>query len=176
MTGMGMYRKTKLAVAGIFIFSTVLGAVGLYTDVLPGSSSEAHAQVSRLSPPEAEKLARQYADEQFDRIASAATPTSEAHPVGLVGGRPVRAADLTLAQSSLTQLQPGRAVTGADGSTFTSSNLSSGVWSFHFTIAEVEIDKPGAPWDSGALSVDVMFADETGKVLGITVQVLPDKS
>lgn len=180
-------------------FLTIAGAVGAsvtsvailanggilppLTAELPGLSTEVRAEGSRLSVREAEAHARIGAQEQIDRVTAAGSNgegRAPGEPFATIGGKQASAAEMTLVETKFFPADVGGrpvAVTSDTTGSSTSGDLRGGAtWLFVFR--STQIDRPRSlvqteDWVDGAIEVEVVLSDATGKALSETLWTMP---
>lgn len=184
-----MLSRTRLAIGGAVgaaLTSVIIFANGgvspAHTMAIPGLSTEAHAAGSRLSARDAEALARVAAQEQIDRVTAAGSNGSgrgAGEPIATIRGRPATAGEMTLVETKFVPAsehgQPV-AITSAITGSSTSGDLRGGAtWLFVFRSTQVDRPKSGVrveDWADGAIEVEVVLSDTTGKALSETLWII----
>ena len=149
------------------------------TTVLPGLSTEARAVGAALSARDAEALARIGAQEQIDRATTAGSNGSgraAGESIATIRGKPASAAEMTLVESKFIPADKGGQPVGVT-SEITGSKTSGDVrggatWLFVFRSTEVDRPKSAENWADGAIEVEVVLSDATGKALSETLWII----
>lgn len=184
-----MRSKVHLAIAGAVgaALTSVLilangGILPPLTAAVPGLGTEAHAVGSRLPARNAEALARIAAQQQIDRVTAAGSNGSgraAGEPVATIRGKSASAGEMTLVETKFVPAsengQPVAITSEITGSS-TSGDLSGGAtWLFVFRSTQVDRPKSGVraeDWADGAIEVEVVLSDATGKALSETLWII----
>lgn len=183
-----MRSRTQLAIAGAAaaaLTSVAILANGgfiLLPSALPGISTEARAVGARMSAREAEAQARVGAQQQIDRVTAAASGSGRAagEPVATIRGKPVAAAEMTLVESKFFPAvgagQPVPVTSEVTGSKTAGDRWGGATWLFVFR--STQVDRPTGvqtgDWVDGAIEVEVVLSDETGKASSETLWTIAD--
>ncbi len=146
-------------------------------------STEARAEGSNLSAPEAEAQARIGAQEQIDRVTAAGSKGSgrlAGESIATIRGKPVSASEMTLVESKFFPAaaagQPVPVKSEVTGSSGAGDRWGGATWLFVFR--STQVDRPAIvdskDWTDGAIEVEVILSDSTGKASSATLWTIAD--